>query len=199
MLKFDRNSDELIIVLHEIYGINQHMINVCELLAHHNFDVICPDLIDQDRSFEYSQEKLAYGNFMEHVGFANSLQKLKNILVDNEDKYEKVFILGFSIGATIAWLCSEEKSIDGIVGYYGSRIRDYVHINPACPTLLFFPEEEKSFDVLELVSILAQRTFDVYSYKANHGFSDPYSPNYHKEFAQQSLRRTLAFFESNSL
>ncbi len=47
-------------------------------------------------------------------------------------------ILGFGAEATVAWLCSEEECVDGIVGYYGSRIRNYAELAPRCPALLFF-------------------------------------------------------------
>ncbi|WP_332635081.1 dienelactone hydrolase family protein, partial [Halalkalibacter flavus] len=150
MLKINKKSDKLIIVVHEIYGINQHMVDLCELLTEQNFDVICPNLLEQEIPFDYSQEVKAYHNFMDNVGFANGLHKVKNILLDFKDRYSKIFIIGFSVGATVAWLCSEEECVDGIVGYYGSRIRDCVNIYPKCPVVLFFPKVEKSFNVDEL-------------------------------------------------
>ena len=130
MLKINKKSDKLIIVVHEIYGINQHMVDLCELLSEQNFDVICPNLLEQEITFDYSQVVKAYHNFMDNVGFINALHKVKDLLLDIQDEYSKIFIIGFSVGATVAWLCSEEECVDGIVGYYGSRIRDYVHIYP---------------------------------------------------------------------
>lgn len=198
MIKIDRNSDELIIVVHEIYGINQHMVDICGLLAAQNFDVLCPNLLENDFPYDYSQEYEAYLNFMNHVGFTNGLDKLKRILVDIRDKYSKIFILGFSVGATIAWLCSDEESVDGVVGYYGSRIRNFVHINPTCPTLLFFPKEEKSFNVNELVLNLDKPAITMHLYAAEHGFSDPYGANYNDELTRNTFKETLEFFKGHS-
>ena len=64
MFKINKKSDKLIIVVHEIYGINQHMVDLCELLAEQNFDVICPNLLEQEIPIDYPQEEKAYRNFV---------------------------------------------------------------------------------------------------------------------------------------
>lgn len=199
MIKIKSTSETCIIVLHEIYGINQFMKDVCESLSEKNFDVICPNLLPQEIPYEYSQEELAYENFKEQVGFENSAHKVKGLLMDIKDQYAKVLILGFSVGATIAWLCSEDECVDGIVGYYGSRIRDYEGIHPACPTLLYFSNVEKSFDVNEMLLKLEKPNVDVYMYEGQHGFSDPYTYAYNEELAYIACKQTINFFRSNGM
>lgn len=191
-----RKSDTAIIVIHEIYGINQHMNSFCAFLSEHNFDVICPNLLGRDTPFDYSQEEIAYQNFMENVGFENALHKVKSVLSDIRNEYKRIYIVGFSVGATIAWLCSEEESVDAVVGYYGSRIRDYVTILPKSPTLLFFPQEEKSFNVDELISVLEKRKIKVFKFRGQHGFSDSYSSKYNKESAQKATNQMMLFFRN---
>lgn len=197
MIEKKSTSETCIIVLHEIYGINQFMKDICESLSEKGFDVICPNLIPQEIPFDYSQEELAYGNFMDRAGFENSAHKVKELLMDMKNRYVKVFILGFSVGATIAWLCSEEECVDGIIGYYGSRIRDYVGVNPTCPTLLYFPNAEKSFDVNEMLLKLEKPNVDVFMYKGLHGFSDPYAFAYNEESAYITCNQTIDFFRDN--
>lgn len=197
MIQIHNKSDKLVIVVHEIYGINQHMIDICELLSEQDYDIICPNILEQEIPFDYSQEEEAYRNFMDSVSFIHTLQKVKNIIMNNQDKYTKIFIIGFSVGATIGWLCSEEEGIDGIVGYYGSRIRDYINIYPKCSILLFFPKIEKSFDVDKLISTLDKKNIDLHICKGHHGFSDPYSPNYNEESGEHTFRETLNFIKTN--
>lgn len=196
MINIQKKSDTVIIVIHEIYGINQHMNHVCESISEHDFDVICPNLLEQETPFDYSQEEDAYRHFMENVGFTYASHKIKNILFDVKDKYQRVFIVGFSVGATIAWLCSETKHIDGIVGYYGSRIRNYIEITPECPIMLFFPQEEKSFNVDELISTLDKKNSWTRKFNGQHGFSDPYSPKYNVKSAQKAFSEMMDFFFS---
>lgn len=197
MLNIQKKSDTVIIIIHEIYGLNQHIQGYCELLSSQGFDVICPDLLERERPFDYSQEDAAYRHFMENVGFTGALYKIKGILSDIKDEYQKIFILGFSAGATVAWLCSEEECVDGIVGYYGSRIRNYAELAPRCPALLFFPLEEPSFNVDELISALESKNVEVHKYMGEHGFSDPYHSKYHAESAQAAVSKMMKFFMVN--
>lgn len=191
MIQIHKKSGTVIIVIHEIYGINQHMQSFCELLSKQSFDVICPNLLERETPFDYFQEEIAYRNFMENVGFAYAMHKIKDILSDVKDEYEKIFIIGFSVGATVAWLCSDEECVDGVVGYYGSRIRKYVELTPQCPTMLFFPQEEKSFNVDELISTL--ENIEIHKFNGKHGFSDPYSPQYNEESAQKAFSEMVNF------
>ncbi|MDP1512443.1 dienelactone hydrolase family protein [Paenibacillus sp. CMAA1739] len=194
MISIDKKSDTLIVVLHEIYGINQHIQNFCSLLSDEGYDVICPNLIGKETPFDYSQEEAAYAHFMGNIGFERATYHIKSLLLSIRARYKKVLIVGFSIGATMAWLCSQEKYVDGIVGYYGSRIRNYLEITSHCPTLLFFPHEERSFNVDELISTLDNHNIRVHKFSGQHGFSDPYSPRYHEYSAQQSFSEMIEFF-----
>ncbi|WP_078554361.1 dienelactone hydrolase family protein [Bacillus alkalicellulosilyticus] len=188
-------NDFVIIVIHEIYGINQHMKYICEFLSDQRFDVICPNLYEHETSFDYSEEEIAYQHFMEGVGFENALHKINTLLSALRNEYKKVFVVGFSVGATIAWLCSEDESADAVVGYYGSRIRDYVSIIPKTPTMLFFPEQENSFNVDELISTLNKKNSKVYKFIGQHGFSDPYCSKYNEVSAQKALKLIIDFFQ----
>ncbi|UOE56050.1 dienelactone hydrolase family protein [Bacillus sp. CMF12] len=192
-MKRQSNSNSLILVIHEIYGINQHIKSFCELLSKQGFDVTCPNLLERETPFEYSQEEAAYRHFMDHVGFASTAQKIKGLLSDVKGEYEKIFIIGFSVGATVAWLCCEEDGIDGIVGYYGSRIRDYVELTPKCPAMLFFPEEEQSFNVDEVLLTLEKKKIEVHKFTGKHGFSDPYSSRYDAKSEQEAFSKTIEF------
>jgi dienelactone hydrolase len=187
------NSNSLILVIHEIYGVNQHIKSFCDLLTKQNFEVTCPNLLEREIPFDYSQEEAAYRHFMEHVGFDRAARKIKDLLLDVKDEYETIYIIGFSIGATVAWLCSEEDCVDGIVGYYGSRIRDYLELTPRSPAMLFFPREEQSFNVDELVLTLEKKKIKVHKFTGKHGFSDPYSSRYDAKSEQEAFSKTLDF------
>lgn len=102
MIQIRNKSDTLIIVIHEIYGINHHMQSFCKLISKEGFDVICPNLLERDITFDYSQEEVAYHDFMESIGFSQAQHKIQDILSDAKGEYQKVFIIGFSVGATVA-------------------------------------------------------------------------------------------------
>jgi dienelactone hydrolase len=197
MLQILTKSGNLIIVVHEIYGINQHIKNFCDLLSKQDFDVICPNLLEREQPFDYSEKEIAYLNFMENVGFSDAVHKIKNLLLGVKNKYQKIYIIGFSVGATVAWLCSEEGCLDGVVGYYGSRIRNFTQIVPLCPTILFFPQEEQSFSVDELISNLDKKNIEIYKCFGQHGFSDPYSTKFNEKSSQNAFNEMLNFLKKH--
>lgn len=192
MINIHNQSDTAIIVVHEIYGINRHIKDFCHSLSEKGFDVICPNLLKQEGPFDYSQEKVAYRHFMDNIGFDYASNILKRVLLELKDKYKKVFMIGFSVGASVAWLCSEEECLDGIVGYYGSRIRDFIEKKPICPTMLFFAEEP-SFNVEDLILRLEEKKIEIYKFNGKHGFSDPYSPKYNEKSAQAAFSKVVDF------
>ncbi len=49
------NSDIAVIVVHEIYGINEHIKGVCERLAKSGYNVICPNLLKTDQPYSYAE------------------------------------------------------------------------------------------------------------------------------------------------
>jgi len=182
-------KNSLIIVLHEIYGINQHMEMVCGKYSLAGYDIMCPDLIGLDQSFSYDMQEEAYRHFINCIGFDQAFKQVKQLAVKARAQYRHIYLLGYSIGATIAWLCSGEDNLcDGVIGYYGSRIRDFTNTIPKCPVLLFFPENEKSFNVQELVDVLGKRNMDVHILSGKHGFGDPFSGNYCDESFRESER-----------
>lgn len=165
-----------IVILHEIYGVNQFVKELHLKFTEYGYDVFCPNMIDRD-SFSYEESKEAYNFFMNNVGF-EVYKEISDFVNQLKDKYYNVFIIGFSAGATIAWRCSENSLCSGIVACYGSRIRDYTEINPSCPTLLLFAKED-SFDVHTVVCQLHDKqNLSILEFDAEHGFLDPHSKHY---------------------
>ncbi|MDX8366987.1 dienelactone hydrolase family protein [Cytobacillus sp. IB215665] len=194
MISYKNNSDKLVIIVHEIYGLNRHMKHICKELSNKGFDVICPNLYSENNAFHYDEEKLAYHHFVNKVGFDLATTYVKELLKKYRKEYSKIFILGYSVGGTVAWLCSEDQNCDGAISYYGSRIRDYLDMIPTCPTLLIFPENEKSFNVDQLITKLKDKEkITIKKYRANHGFSDINSEHYCELCAEYSFNELLRF------
>lgn len=194
-MKIIGNSDSVIIVLHEIYGINEYIQMVCEKFFMNGYDIICPNLINMVQPFNYELEEEAYKHFMNNIGFDSAVRRVKQVIIQAQKQYKKIYLLGYSVGATIAWLCSVEDMCSGIIGYYGSRIRDYMKITPKCPVLLIFPTQEKSFDTEELVSHLEKRNINVYTLNGKHGFSDPFSKNYCVQSSEKAEKLVHSFLK----
>lgn len=173
-----------VIVLHEIYGVNPHIKWVCEQYLAAGYDVLCPNFVKSGDYFDYCKEGDAYQYFIDHIGFDSVTEEFEKIFNKAHSNYKQIFLLGFSVGATAAWICSGlENTVDGVICYYGSRIRDYQFINPKCPVLLIWAKEEESFNVSELANTLREKHFvNIHMLNGKHGFSDPFCKNYNEQW-----------------
>ncbi|MEH7526583.1 dienelactone hydrolase family protein, partial [Bacillus sp. JJ1503] len=67
-----------------------------------------------------------------------------------------------------------------------------------CPIILFFPQEEQSFSVDELLSNLdKKKNIETYKYFGQHGFSDPYSTKYNEKSSQNAFNEMLNFLKKH--
>lgn len=187
-MELKQNSNRCMILLHEIYGINQHMQYYAKLLFKQNFDVYIPKLINIEEPFPYEEEERAYHHFIENKGFENAYNQVTALIDDLSKKYKEVHIIGFSVGATVAWLCSNHENVHRIVGLYGSRIRQYLDIIPMSDTVLIYGEHEQSFEPKDLKHKLSKYTnVLVKIVEGEHGFADPYSTKYNKNSSESIL------------
>lgn len=193
MLSYIKDNPSAIIVLHEIYGINAFIKDVCRQYHEEGYDVYCPNLRGGEGAFPYADTQAAYASFKENVGFTAYLQ-INALIHDLKMRYQTVVVTGFSVGATIAWLCSESAYCDGALCCYGSRIRDYVSVTPKCPALLIFAKED-AFDVARVCAQLrTKERVIVEIMDAGHGFVDPYAKRYAADQARDFHARRREFF-----
>ncbi|WP_423251795.1 dienelactone hydrolase family protein [Priestia megaterium] len=169
-----------------------------EKLSKLEADIICPNLLSKDAPYSYEEEGMAYQNFVQNIGIDEGSRQITNMLIQLKQEYEEVGVIGFSVGATISWLCSEKNLCDFVIGCYGSRIRDYINRSPACPTLLIFPTKEEAFDVDYLINSLKQKReplLEIKKFYGFHGFMNPFSQTFNKESADQAFQTISDFLK----
>ena len=192
MIKHVSGNKFAVIVLHEIYGLNSFIVDVCQQYHAEGYDVFCPNLLKTEKAFSYLDEGEAYHSFFDTVGF-DAFKKVNLFATDLKITYSKVFIIGFSVGATIAWRCSEAAVYDGAICCYGSRIRDYVTVQPKCPALLVFARYD-SFDVEAIREQLQNReNIIIEILEASHGFIDAFSKSYNRSKGKKFDQRRKSF------
>lgn len=109
MFKLISDNENAVVVLHEIYGVNAHIKRICNIYHQSGYDVFCPDLLGRASPFTYEQHEEAYNYFTNHCGFNTSrIIKLTTAL---RESYQKIIIVGFSVGGTLAWLSAREKYV----------------------------------------------------------------------------------------
>lgn len=180
-------SKKAVVIIPEIYGINQYVKDWADFFNQQGYDAFCIDLSPGKNVFSYSEEPAAYKYFTNRIGF-EVYREIEGCLKELRHHYEKLIIFGSSVGATIAWRLTENEYCDGMIGYYGSRIRNYLEVKPNCPCLLVFAEAEKSFDVKTILTELSEKSgVRVEVMPGKHGFCDPYGTNFHIDSCKDTL------------
>lgn len=193
MFAIKQGSKRLVLLLSEIYGINDHIMSYAASYSEIGFDVAVPNFLQLKKPFDYPNEDLAYKVFTETIGFDTASEIIKCKISKLSEEYEEVHLVGFSIGATIAWICSETEGVSSVTGYYGSRIRDYLDIHPRVPALLIYGEVERSFDVEQMISKIESTNVIGVSFPAHHGFADCYSSTFHQTSCEEAWKIAIEF------
>ncbi len=189
------NMKRKIVILHEIYGVNDFIRMQAQAYSNANTTVECISLYSDDKIFPYEQEQEAYEYFINEVGFDAPLDKLTEKILEARTHFDEVLLIGFSVGATLAWRLSM-LPLQGIVCVYGSRIRQYLDVIPTCPTLVILPSHEKNFNVHELKKTLdALPSVYTRQYLGQHGFMDFNNTNYCYESYLHAQAEISQFFE----
>ncbi|WP_083244588.1 MULTISPECIES: dienelactone hydrolase family protein [Lysinibacillus] len=182
-----------IFILHEIYGINQFIKEQAQSYLDEYTSVCCVSLYPEGKSFSYKQEQQAYDYFLHTVGFDAPLEMLSKKLLEACEKYDEVVLIGYSVGATLAWRLST-LPLHRVICVYGSRIRQFLDVQPSCPTLIILPSYESSFDVNAIKQELGHK-FNVQTeqYQGHHGFMDTYNSNFCPASYLQAHAKILNF------
>lgn len=186
------NKRTCIIVLHEIYGVNNHMAYYRQVFEQQQMNVYIPNLLNRAKVFSYDEEEKAYEYFMKEVGFEKAKKIVEELIDTLAKQYDFIQLVGFSVGATVAWLCSEHPAVQKVLCFYGSRIRSYTNVIPKVPVYIVFGEYEMSFNPNELRMELSEHplvTFDIV--EGTHGFANPYNQRYSKQVTEQIVQRWL--------
>jgi carboxymethylenebutenolidase len=191
-----------IVLIQEIFGVNHHIRNVCNMFAEEGFLTIAPSLFDRvnpnvDLSYNEQdiekgielRKKLDWENVYKDVALAHK--------VVNEISMNNTAVLGFCYGGSVAWRCSANLDIfQSAVCYYGGEIPAFKNEKPTIPTLAHFGLRDTHIPQEEVRKIKALNPeIIMYVYDADHGFNCDERDSYNKEAADLAFKRTLEFLK----
>jgi carboxymethylenebutenolidase len=189
-----------LVVLHEFFGLNDHIRNVANRFAALGYEVIVPGLFDRVQrgaDFDYDPVGIEAGRAMRAaVNVEDSLRDMK-AGVDFISPRGKVGAIGYCWGGTLAFLAATRLAdqVACSVGYYGSQIVDFLDEEIGAPLLLNFGDNDLSIPLRDVVRIRERYPqLPIHVYPGKHGFNCDLRANYTPDSAQAALSRTLAFF-----
>src|SRR6201990_2027929 len=115
-----------IVVIQEIFGVNQHIRSVCDRLADAGYAAIAPSIFDRiEPNFTsgYSPDEVANARkFVANPDFAAMLRDTQ-AAIDAVKDVGPVGIIGFCLGGSIAYAAATKLSgLSAAVGYYGGGV-----------------------------------------------------------------------------
>lgn len=198
-----------LVVIQEIFGVNEIMRQIADSYAEVGYVAIVPDLFWRQEpgiqlagknEAEWNKAFELYENFDEDQG-TNDLIATLNWLKEHPSCQGKVGSVGYCLGGKLAYLMATRSDADCNACYYGVGIDENLHeaVNIQRPLILhiaendqFVPREAWS----KVQKELSQHSFvTIHTYpEVNHGFARIGSPDYNPEAAEQANHRTQVFF-----
>jgi carboxymethylenebutenolidase len=192
-----------IVVIQEIFGVNQHIRKVTDSFAAAGYLCLSPAIFDRvDRNFEigYTPADVEHGRATRaKIQLDDMVADVRAAVKALQAEKLKVGVVGYCLGGTLTWLAATR--IDGLsaaVGYYGGGVAASASETPRCPVLLHWGETDASIppDHWETVK-KAHPGVPMHVYPAGHGFHCDERGSFHAESSKLAHQRTLDFFRQH--
>ena len=186
-----------IVVIQEIFGVNEHIRNVVDHFAAAGYVAIAPaffDHIENDVELDYDAKGIARGRAL--IGELDIDQVMADVgsAAGSIRFAGKIGVVGYCWGGTIAMLASSRLGLPA-VSYYGARNVAWLHENFSAPLQFHFGAKDTSIPP-EAIERHRECLPDaeIYIYPAAHGFNCDRRKDFDAASAALAGQRTLAFF-----
>lgn len=191
-----------LVVIQEIFGVNQHIKKVADGFAADGYVAIAPALFDRvERGYDtgYGPQDIERGRAARGKLSTDDALKDVRAAVKEAAKSGKVGVVGYCFGGTVAWWAGTR--LDGVaaaVGYYGGGVAAEAEAKPKCPVMLHFGETDASIPKADYEKVIkAQPNVPIHIYPAGHGFVCDERGSFHAESAKTARVRTIDFFRKH--
>ncbi|WMO13773.1 dienelactone hydrolase family protein [Pseudoalteromonas piscicida] len=163
-----------ILIVTDIFGYTDHIDRFATSLGS-GVQVLSP-FIEEPNSVSESD---CYELFLAQCGHRLYADKVSAAI----SEYKPKLIIGFSAGGAAAWIALSEQgashSVEQLIAFYPSQIRNHLNIKPSCDVSIFFAQVESHFDVEPVIEQLKDKKgLDCIRTRYLHGFMNKLSGNY---------------------
>jgi carboxymethylenebutenolidase len=188
-----------LVVVQEIFGVNQHIRSVADRFAHEGFYAVAPALFDRvERVVELGDDAESMQRGIALAQKINIDDAIKD--VDAALQYiakvtgKPAGVVGYCYGGTLAWLSATRLSPAAVVGYYGGQIARFSQEKPRTPVLLHFGKDDKHIPQADVDKVQAAHPeVEIHWYAAGHAFNNDTRAGYSAEVSKEAMARTLIF------
>ncbi|MGH7022587.1 MAG: dienelactone hydrolase family protein [Caulobacteraceae bacterium] len=200
-----------LVVIQEIFGVNQVMRDLTDRFARAGFLAVCPDLfwriepgidITDKSEAEMTRAFELFNAFDVDKGVKDIGATIARVRRDKGCS-GPVGSVGFCLGGLLAFLTATRTDIDAAVGYYGVGIEQRLREADALvtPLLLHIAEEDrfvpKAAQSMIIEALKNRSLVELFTYPGcDHAFARPGGEHYDEEAATRAETRTLAFLRA---
>ena len=193
-----------LVLVQEIFGITEHIRELCEEYAADGYEVLAPALFDREHpGFEadYSGD-----GFARAIELARQIHPFDLSLADVQTCVDAlapagpVFVVGYCYGGSVAWVSATRMTgVAAASGYYGSMVPALSDEEPKVPVILHFGRHDSGIPMDGVEQVIAKDwpNATVYVYEAGHGFNSDRRKDYHEPSAELAKERTLELFAAH--
>lgn len=210
----------VILVIQEIFGVHEHIKDVCRRLAHAGYFAVAPELFVRQGDPSKLPDINSIRELAGKVPDAQVMSDLDATVVwaskQARANTNKLGITGFCWGGRITWLyAAHNPKLDAGVAWYGRLIGDATANTPlhpvdvtdkiSAPVLGLYGGADQGIPVDTVERMRAGlRAFvkpgEIVVYPdAPHAFNADYRPTYRKEVAEDAWKKMLAWFKKNGV
>ena len=192
-----------VVVVQEIFGVNAHIREVCDLYAKLGYEAVAPAFFDRAQkgvNLGYTPADIEVGRaFIPRMDWDKVVEDVQAAVAVLKPA-GKTGIVGYCWGGTVAWVAACRASgLSAASCYYGGGILNFVAEKPKCPAIMHFGDKDKGIPVENVEKIKAALPgVPVYRYaEADHGFSCDHRASFNAKSALLAMARTSEFFVKN--
>ena len=192
-----------LVVIQEIWGVNDHIRKVADGYAADGYLVIAPALFDRVEAGvmmdQYTPETMQRGfGLMQKVNIDDGLKDVA-AAVQVAAAAGKVGVVGFCFGGRMSWLsASRVAGIAASVPYYGGGIPGMAAEQPKCPVMMHFGERDAHIPVASVEEFKKSHpSLPVHFYAADHGFNCDQRASWDAPAAKLARERTIEFLRKH--
>jgi carboxymethylenebutenolidase len=191
-----------IVLVQEIFGVNNHIKKVADGYAADGYVVIAPAYFDRvQHGFDvgYSQADMEAGRAI--------VQKLDwgNVIKDSQAALDalrsagKSAVVGYCWGGTVAWLSAAKlNGLSCAVAFYGGGVAGLINEQPKCPIMFHWGEKDHAIPIDAVRKVEAAHPSALsHLYPAGHGFNCDERASYEAASAKLARERTLEFLKKH--
>jgi carboxymethylenebutenolidase len=204
-----RNAGPVIVVLHEVFGVNADLRATCDELAGEGFIAICPELfwrqephVDLSIRSQSDWEKgLALYKAFDLDAGVRDVEATITAARTLAGASGRVGVMGFCLGGLLTFLAAARTRLDAAVAFHGGRTEEFLDETSSIETPLQmhlaaedeFISKQAQQDIT--AALASNASCDLFSYPGcNHAFSRHGGMHFDADAARLSRARTLEFF-----